>query len=65
MKPVKLAGIFALLLALCVPAFARPSSTAGPLRWIHNKHPEKSNPHYKDAHKRVNSHRRARNRKRS
>jgi len=56
------ARVSILLLAFCLPVLGQPSSSSGPLKWFHNNHPERSNPHYKDSsHKRVNSHRRVSN----
>jgi hypothetical protein len=46
-----------LFFALCLPALGQPSSMSGPFKLFHNKHPEKSNPHYKDGmhHKRTSN----------
>jgi hypothetical protein len=48
MKIYDLVRVAMLFFALCLPAFSQPSSTSGPFKWFHNKHPEKSNPHYQD-----------------
>jgi hypothetical protein len=48
MKTYNLVRVSMLFFAFCLPAFSQPSSTTGPFKWFHNKHPEKSNPHYQD-----------------
>ncbi|MGD0428847.1 MAG: hypothetical protein ABSC10_19240 [Candidatus Acidiferrales bacterium] len=61
---MKLSGLVAtafLFLALCQPAVGRPSAANSPHKWFHSRHPEKSNPHYKDAsHRHGHSNHRAR-----
>jgi hypothetical protein len=49
MKLSRLVASAFLFLALCQPALGRPTAANGPHKWFHNRHPEKSNPHYKDA----------------
>jgi hypothetical protein len=49
MKLYRWAGRAFMLLALCQPAIAQPSAANGPHKWFHSRHPEKSNPNYKDA----------------
>ena len=46
-----------LFFVLCLPAHGEPSSMNGPFKFLHNKHPEKSNPHYKEGmhHKRTSN----------
>ncbi len=60
---MKLSGLVAtafLILALCQPAVGQPSAANSPHKWFHSRHPEKSNPHYKDAsHKHGHSNHRA------
>jgi hypothetical protein len=55
MKRYSVLGVAMLFFGLCLPAHGEPSSMNGPFRFLHNKHPEKSNPHYKDGmhHKRT------------
>jgi len=48
MKLFKPVGVSILFFALCLPTVGQPASTRGPRKWFHSKHPEKSNPHYKD-----------------
>ena len=48
MKLSGLVGTACLFLALCQPAVGQPSAANSPHRF-HTRHPEKSNPHYKDA----------------
>jgi len=48
MKLSGLAGTAFLFLALCQPAAGEPSAVNSPHKF-HSRHPEKSNPHYKDA----------------
>jgi hypothetical protein len=56
MKPSNLVRISIVFFAFCLPALGQPLSASGPHKWFHSKHPEKSNPHYKDG-----SHRHASN----
>jgi hypothetical protein len=61
MKLSRLVETAFLFLALCQPAVGQPLAANNPLKWFHSRHPEKSNPHYKDAsHRRGQSNRRAR-----
>jgi hypothetical protein len=60
MKLSGLVGTACLFLALCQPAVGQPSVANSPHRF-HSRHPEKSNPHYKDAsHSHGHSNHRAR-----
>jgi hypothetical protein len=60
MKLSRLAGTAFLFLALCQPAVGRPSAASSPHKF-HSRHPEKSNPHYKDSsHRHGHSSHRAR-----
>ncbi len=47
MKLSHLVGMVFLFLAICQPAVGQPSAANSPHKF-HNRHPEKSNPHYKD-----------------
>jgi len=61
MKVSGLVGTVFLCLALCRPVMGQPSAADGPHKWFHSRHPEKSNPHYKDAtHRHDHSNHRAR-----
>lgn len=61
MKLSRLVETAFLFLALCQTAVGQPFATNDPLKWFHSRHPEKSNPHYKDAsHRRGHSNHRAR-----
>ena len=61
MKLYGLAGTAFLFLALCQPAVGQPSAANSPHKPHHSRHPEKSNPHYKDAsHRHGHSNHRAR-----
>jgi hypothetical protein len=60
MKLSGLVGTAFLFLALCQPTVGQPSAAISPHRF-HSRHPEKSNPHYKDApHRHGHSSHRAR-----
>jgi hypothetical protein len=60
MKFSRLVGTACLFLALCQPAVGQPSAAKSPHRF-RSRHPEKSNPHYKDAsHRHGHSNHRAR-----
>jgi hypothetical protein len=48
MKLSGLVGTAFLFLALCQPTVGQPSAANSPHKF-HSRHPEKSNPHYKDA----------------
>jgi len=61
MKLSRLVETAFLFLALCQPAVGHPSAANSPHKWFHSRHPEKSNPHYKDAtHRHAQSNHRAR-----
>ena len=49
MKNFNLIRISILFFTLCLLAFAQPASASGPSKWFHRNHPERSNPHYKNA----------------
>jgi len=59
MKIYDMVRVAMLFFAFCLPAFSQPSSTSGPFKLFHNKHPEKSNPHYQDGmhHRRTSNNR--------
>jgi hypothetical protein len=62
MKLSRSVGTAFLFLALCQPAVGQPSAANSPHKF-HSRHPEKSNPHYKDAsHGHGHSNHRARQR---
>lgn len=57
MKLSNLIRISIVFFALSLPALGQPLSASGPHKWFHSKHPEKSNPHYKDgSHHASNNH---------
>jgi hypothetical protein len=56
MKLSNLVRISIVFFAFCLPALGQPLSASGPHKWFHSKHPEKSNPHYKDGRHRHASH---------
>jgi hypothetical protein len=46
-----------LFLAICLPTVGQPPAANSPLKWFHSRHPEKSNPHYKDGtHRHAHAH---------
>jgi hypothetical protein len=49
MKLSRLLGTAFLFLTLCQSAVGQPFAANGPHKWFHGRHPERSNPHYKDA----------------
>ena len=49
MKLYNSLGVVVVLSAIALPASGQPSASPNPFRIFHTKHPEKSNPHYKDA----------------
>lgn len=57
MKRSSAARVATLFFVLCLPANGEPSATNGPFKFFHNKHPERSNPHYKEGmhHKHTSS----------
>jgi|HubBroStandDraft_2_1064218.scaffolds.fasta_scaffold01433_9 hypothetical protein len=61
MKLSGLVGTAFLFLALCQSAVGQPSVANSPHKSHHSRHPEKSNPHYKDgSHRHAHSNHRAR-----